>query len=76
MPANLSQKTEKKPSARREQSFRAFDAILGANAQPKGTKFSAPHFCYETATRRSPRRLSRIAKGPFDPLFKNERSRG
>jgi len=76
MRANLSQRTENKPSARHEQSFQAFDAILGANAQPEGTKFLGPHFCYETVTRRSLRRLSRIAKGPFDPLFNNERSRG
>jgi hypothetical protein len=29
----------------------------------RGTKFSPPHFLYEAVTRRSKRRLSRIAKG-------------
>jgi hypothetical protein len=41
-----------------------------------GTKSSARHFLLEAAIRRSQRRLSQIAKGPLDPLFKNERTRG
>jgi hypothetical protein len=67
------------PSARRVGNYPSVSRqFRGVNAQsPARNKIqtTALPSC-EAATRRSLRRLSRIAKGPLDPLFKNERSRG
>jgi hypothetical protein len=52
-----------------------FDPV--ETACESGNKISRPAvLALRSPTRRSPRRLSRIAKGPLDPLFKNKRTPG
>ena len=65
------------PSSTGQVKFFAFAAILeGKSAVPKGTKFFAPHFPPEAATRRFNTAPVADSQRCHHPLFKNERARG
>jgi hypothetical protein len=60
----VSQKTGKKPSARRPNNRASLSGLFWAPVRfPGGTKLLAPHFLHEAVTRRATRRVTRIAKG-------------